>query len=247
MMAITKRDIAAVVTIVVLNSLLYANFVTTTAYAQDISFISNNLGLNLAQERLEEAERQLEETKRRMSEANLAAAEERRAEREQERLAWPQQHQQDIQEMEAAIQQAGINLTTTRQTGNQTIAKQLGNPQVQAAQAQDPQFKTFVDIWQSCMNSLISNTPILPGQCTTPFFDANMRWCGIDQYDPNKCTLSSQMSMDFSQLSAGLAYSQEQVTNLQAQLTELRSVTFFDVHGCMWYEEDAGLCDDGIQ
>jgi hypothetical protein len=35
MMAITRQDIAVVVTIIiVLNSLLYANFVTTKAYAQ---------------------------------------------------------------------------------------------------------------------------------------------------------------------------------------------------------------------
>jgi hypothetical protein len=177
-----------------------------------------------------------------MLKANAAAAEERRAEREQARLAWPQQHQQAIQEMETAIQQAEIDFNATRQAGNESIAKELGNPQVQAAQAQDPQFKTFVDIWQSCMNSLMSNTTILPGQCTTPFIDANIRWCGIDQYDSNKCTLSSQMSVDFSQLSAGLVYSLGRVTNLQAQLTELKSVTFFDVNGCIWYEKEAGLC-----
>jgi hypothetical protein len=240
MMAITKHDIAAVVTIIVLNSLLYANFVTTTSYAQDTSFQGQQL--EQAYQDLLESERQEEEIQQRMANASRALAEELRAEREQERLAWPQQHQQAIQEMEAAIQQAEIELNTTRQAGNETIANELGNPQVQAAQAQDPQFKTFVDIWQSCMNSLISDTTILPGQCTTPFFDANVRWCGIDQYDLNKCTLSSQMSVDFSELSAGLAYSQEQVTNLQAQLTELRSVMFFDANGCMWYEEEAGLC-----
>ncbi len=191
MMAIAKQDILAIVTIIVLNSLLYANFVTTKAYAQDTSFYGEQM--NQAYEDLQEAHRQEAEIKQRMSDANRAAAEERRAEREQERLTWPQQHQQAIQEMETAIQQAEIDLNTTRQAGNETIAKELGNPQVQAAQAQDPQFKTFVDIWQSCMSSLISNTAILPGQCTTPFIDANMRWCGIDQYDPNKCTLVSDV------------------------------------------------------
>lgn len=180
MMAITKQDIAAIVTIIVLNSLLYGNFVTTKAYALGGQEWNEIMRLPPEQQ-FEAIEKYRQESQEASRNANIADAQERQAEREQQRLAWPQQHQQAIQEMETAIQQAKIDLNTTRQGGDETIAKELGNPQVQAAQAQDPQFKTFVDIWQSCMNSLISDTTILPGQCTTPFFDANIRWCGIDQ------------------------------------------------------------------
>jgi hypothetical protein len=244
MMAITKQNIAAIVTIIVLNTLLYGNFVTTKAYALGAQEWEEIMRLPPEQQ-LEAIEKYQQESQEAFRNATIAGAQERQAEREQDRLAWPQQHQQAIQEMETALQQAEIDFNTIRQAGNETIAKELSNAQVQAAQAQDPQFKTFVDIWQSCMNSLLSlsNTTILPGQCTTPFIDANIRSCGIDQYDSNKCRLSSQMSVDFSQLSAGLVYSLERVTNLQEQLTELRSLTFFDVNGCLWYERDAGLCE----
>jgi hypothetical protein len=104
---------------------------------------------------------------------------------------------------------------------NETIAENLSNPQIQAAQAQDPQFKTFVDIWHSCMNSLlmnISSSNILPSQCMTPFNDATNTWCGLDQYDPNKCALSSQMSLEFGYLLQQLMY-------FEARLAELRCIT----------------------
>jgi hypothetical protein len=139
--------------------------------------------------------------------------------RQEARRLWEQQHQESIKEVETA-------LNVTREVVNETIAEDLSNPQVQAAQAQDPQFKTFVDIWHSCMNSLLMNISssnsdawtILPSQCTTPFNDATNRWCGLDQYDPNKCALSSQMSVEFGYLLQQLMY-------FEARLAELRCMT----------------------
>ena len=70
MMAITKQDIIpAVVTIMVLNSLLYTNFVTTAAYAQAEGTEQDFLGDQLTQayENLKEAERKQEEIEERVS------------------------------------------------------------------------------------------------------------------------------------------------------------------------------------
>ena len=63
-MAITKQGIPAVVTIIMLNSLLYANFITITAYAQ-MSFEGEQL--QKSYENLQEQERkqaEIEETVR---------------------------------------------------------------------------------------------------------------------------------------------------------------------------------------
>ena len=121
MMAITKQDIAAIVTIIVLNSLLYGNLVTTKAYAQGAQEWEEIMRLPPEQQ-LEAIEKYQQESQEASRNATIAGAQERQAEREQDRLAWPQQHQQAIQEMETAIQQAKINLNTTRQGGNEPTA-----------------------------------------------------------------------------------------------------------------------------
>jgi len=100
-MAITKQDIAAIVTIIVLNSLLYGNFVTTKAYALGGQEWNEIMRLPPEQQ-FEAIEKYRQESQEASRNANIADAQERQAEREQQRLAWPQQHQQAIQEMETA-------------------------------------------------------------------------------------------------------------------------------------------------
>src|SRR5687768_17631221 len=97
MMAITKQDIPAVVTIIVLNSLLYANFVTTTAYAQEIRTVGDQL--TQAYEDLQEAERKQREIEERVSNATFFDAEDR----EEARRLWEQQHQDSINEVATAL------------------------------------------------------------------------------------------------------------------------------------------------
>jgi exonuclease VII large subunit len=169
------------------------------------------------------------------------------AQREQERQAWPQEHQQMIQEKQAEVQEAQTGLNRTYQRGSELIAEELANAQVQAAMQQDPQFATFVSIWQSCMNSELSNTVTFGAECTTPFIDANTRWCGIEQHDQNKCTISSRMYAILSTLSYYLDQWKDRVSNLEAELEQVKSTTFHDIHGCRPFEEDQGLCDDGFE
>jgi hypothetical protein len=165
--------------------------------------------------------------------------------REQEKLAWPQEHQQMIQDKQAEVQEAQTGLNKTYQRGSELLAEELAKKEVQAAMQQDPQFATFVGIWQSCMNSEVSNITTISfgGECTTPFIDANNRWCGIDQYDQNKCTISSRMYAILSTLSYYLDLWKDHVSNLEAELEQVKSTTFYEIHGCMTQEEGAGLCE----
>ena len=72
---------------------------------------------------------------------------------------------------------------------NATISnRSLSNPEVQTLAAQDPQFKAFTDIWQNCVTNLgYGNGTISQFQCTATFDQATGKWCGLEEYHPEKC------------------------------------------------------------
>lgn len=78
---------------------------------------------------------------------------------------------------------------------NATISnRSLSNPEVQTLAAQDPQFKAFTDIWQKCVTNLgYGNGTISQFQCTATFDQATGKWCGVEEYHPEKCKHATDM------------------------------------------------------
>ena len=78
---------------------------------------------------------------------------------------------------------------------NATISnRSLSNPEVQTLAAQDPQFKAFTDIWQNCVTNLgYGNGTISQSQCMATFDQATGKWCGLEEYHPEKCKHATDM------------------------------------------------------
>jgi hypothetical protein len=80
-------------------------------------------------------------------------------------------------------------------TMNETISHQLRlNQTAQTLIAQDPQFKTFTEIWVNCLNHLgYLNGTISEEQCNTTFDEGTNKWCGLEQYNIQKCEYASKL------------------------------------------------------
>jgi hypothetical protein len=78
---------------------------------------------------------------------------------------------------------------------NGTISQQIRlNQTAQTLIAQDPQFKTFTEIWVNCLNHLgYLNGTISEEQCNTTFDEGTNKWCGLEQYDMQKCEYASNL------------------------------------------------------
>jgi hypothetical protein len=182
-------------------------------------------------QRLEAIEAYQREMKEVQHNAAVALNEELQAEREQQIQAWPQKHQQLIRDETAEVQEAQAGLNKVYQRGSELIAEELANATVQATMQQDSQFNTFVSIWQNCMNAELSKTPTTTiatfgAECSTPFIDANSRWCGIEQYDQAKCSISSRMQLELITMRFYIGQWEQSLSDHESQLEEITSLSF---------------------
>ena len=78
---------------------------------------------------------------------------------------------------------------------NGTISSQIRlNQTAQTLIAQDPQFKAFTEIWVNCLNHLgYLNGTISEEQCNATFDEGTGKWCGLEQYDMQKCDYASNL------------------------------------------------------
>jgi hypothetical protein len=108
-------------------------------------------------------------------------------------------------DFESAIKNAG-NLTDLVITDKLYNTTNANATEVQTLAAQDPQFKSFTEIWRNCMNDLTrDNGTISPSQCQTSFDEATSKWCGIEAYDAKKCEHATDLVSAYNITSGALA------------------------------------------
>jgi hypothetical protein len=64
--------------------------------------------------------------------------------------------------------------------------------------AQDPQFATYMQIANDCMNRITHGTSnITPQQCELSLQQGADKWCGFAEYHVEKCDFASQVARAF--------------------------------------------------